>query len=96
MKKKSLALIVVFSLMNTIVFAQTKPPASIVLIKAGRLIDVRSGRVIENQGILVEGERIKAVGPMSWERLSRESLRILSPLPEIHCATLRNWNECDS
>src|SRR5215475_9481162 len=65
MKKTLLALIVIFSLMNTIVFAQTKPPVDVVLIKAGRLIDVRSGRVIENQGILVEGERIKTVGPLA-------------------------------
>ena len=37
----------------------------VVLIKAGRLIDVRAGRVLENQGILVEGQRIKAVGPFT-------------------------------
>ncbi len=32
------------------------------VIKAGRLIDVRGGRVLNDQAILVEGERIKAVG----------------------------------
>ena len=37
---------------------------TVTLIKAGRLIDVRSGRVVENQGILVEGDRIKDVGPL--------------------------------
>jgi len=37
----------------------------ITLIKAGRLIDVRAGRVLENQGLLVDGERIKAVGPFA-------------------------------
>ncbi len=31
-------------------------------IKAGRLIDVRAGRVLENQLIVVEGDRIKSVG----------------------------------
>jgi imidazolonepropionase-like amidohydrolase len=35
------------------------------LIKAGRLIDVRGGRVLTDQGILIEGERIKEVGPLS-------------------------------
>src|SRR4026208_57050 len=44
--------------------AQTKTAAA-TLIKAGRLIDVRAGRVLENQAILVEGERIKAVGPFA-------------------------------
>jgi imidazolonepropionase-like amidohydrolase len=35
------------------------------LIKAGRLIDVRAGRVLENQGILIQGDRIKMVGPLA-------------------------------
>ena len=33
------------------------------LIKAGRLIDVRNGRVLNDQAILIEGDRIKEVGP---------------------------------
>jgi imidazolonepropionase-like amidohydrolase len=37
-----------------------RPPRSIV-IKAGRLIDVRGGRVLTDRAILVEGERIKSV-----------------------------------
>jgi imidazolonepropionase-like amidohydrolase len=51
-------------LLLTNAFAQSKPPA-ITLIKAGRLIDVRAGRVLENQGILIEGDRIKSVGPLA-------------------------------
>ncbi len=43
--------------------AQTKKPP-LTFIKAGRLIDTKNGRVLENQGILVEGERIKAVGAL--------------------------------
>ena len=38
-----------------------KPPMATV-IKAGRLIDVRAGRVLSDRAILVEGERIKSVG----------------------------------
>jgi imidazolonepropionase-like amidohydrolase len=65
MKRIRLAL-VVFSLLHIVPLAQTRTPAaSIVLIKAGRLIDVRGGRAVENQGILLEGERIKAVGPLA-------------------------------
>jgi imidazolonepropionase-like amidohydrolase len=45
-------------------YAQNKN-ANVTLIKAGRLIDVRAGRVLENQAILVEGERVKAVGPFA-------------------------------
>ncbi len=34
-----------------------------ILIKAGKLIDVRAGKVLANQNILVEGDRIAQVGP---------------------------------
>ncbi|MDQ5847232.1 MAG: amidohydrolase family protein [Acidobacteriota bacterium] len=61
MKRLLIAVVVVFSLLPTVLVAQVRP-AQIVLIKAGRLIDVRAGRVLENQGILIEGQRIKAVG----------------------------------
>lgn len=66
MKRSVLAVVVMLSLSQTIAFAQA-PPATptVVFIKAGRLIDVRAGRVRENQGILVEGQRIKTVGPLA-------------------------------
>ena len=38
-------------------------PAPPVLIRAGRLIDVRAGRVLIDQKILVQGDRIREVGP---------------------------------
>lgn len=38
-----------------------KPP-KVSVIRAGRLIDARAGRVLTDRAILVEGERIKAVG----------------------------------
>jgi imidazolonepropionase-like amidohydrolase len=63
--RKAIVFFVVLSLLQTIGFTQTKVSSSIVLIKAGRLIDVRAGRVLENQGILVDGQRIKAVGPLA-------------------------------
>ena len=34
-----------------------------ILIKAGKLIDVATGTVLENQMVLVENDRIKSVGP---------------------------------
>src|SRR5277367_1134654 len=36
-----------------------------VLVKAGKLLDVRKGSYIENAGIWIEGERIKEVGGFS-------------------------------
>jgi imidazolonepropionase-like amidohydrolase len=39
------------------------PAAPVIAIKAGRLIDPETGRASANQVIIVEGEKIKAVGP---------------------------------
>ena len=36
--------------------------AETIVIRAGKLIDVRNGRVLAGQSILIDGERIKAVG----------------------------------
>lgn len=65
MKKMLIGLILSFCLFAITVTAQVKPAPGVVLIKAGRLIDVRAARVLENQGILIEGQRIKAVGPLA-------------------------------
>jgi imidazolonepropionase-like amidohydrolase len=46
-------------------FSQTKteaPAPSVVLVKAARLLDVRTGRYIDNAAILIEGDRVKEVG----------------------------------
>lgn len=78
MKKPVLALVVCLSLVQAASFAQTNAPTQVVLIKAGRLIDVRAGRVVENQGIIIEGERIKTVGPLvEVERKAPSSARVI-------------------
>ena len=78
MKKPALALLIYVSLIHSAGFAQTNAPAQVVLIKAGRLIDVRAGRVVENQAILIEGERIKTVGPLAdVERSAPSSARVI-------------------
>lgn len=52
-------------------------PPSLVFIKAGRVINVRTGRVDENQGILIEGDRIKSVGPF------QQTLALINPRARI-------------
>ncbi len=42
---------------------QPQQPLEKTLIKAGRLVDVRAGKLLTNQMILVEGDRIAEVGP---------------------------------
>ncbi|MGA9980823.1 MAG: amidohydrolase family protein [Candidatus Sulfotelmatobacter sp.] len=70
MKTRTLVLAPIFFLpvllfQSALVVAQAKPdvqqPASI-LVKAGRLLDVRKGAYIENAAIWIEGERVKEVG----------------------------------
>jgi imidazolonepropionase-like amidohydrolase len=63
----------VFSLCQGLISAQVGARKggngpSLVFIKAGRLVDVRSGQVLENQGILIENDRIKSVGPFDGRR----------------------------
>ncbi|PYP57858.1 MAG: hypothetical protein DMD40_06860 [Gemmatimonadetes bacterium] len=48
-----------------------------VLIKAGRLVDGRSASVQPNVGILIEGERIKAVGPLAQIQGQAPNARVI-------------------
>ena len=64
MKRTLLGLVIICSAISIPLRAQSKT-STITLIKAGRLIDVRAGRVLDNQGILIEGDRIKSVGPLA-------------------------------
>lgn len=57
------AVVVLLAVLPAAAFAQITD-SNAVLIKAGRLIDVRSGDVKTNQAILIVGDRIKEVGPV--------------------------------
>jgi len=56
---------------------QAAPQTPPVLIKAGRLVDGRSQQVQTNVGILVEGERIKAVGPVAQVQGQAPNARVI-------------------
>lgn len=60
--KRASALLLTLVLISGVLFAQA-PPKETILIKAGRLVDVRKGRVLTDQAILIEGDRIKEIGP---------------------------------
>ncbi len=49
----------------------------VVLIKGGRLVDGRSAAVQANVGILIEGERIKAVGPLAQVQAQAPNARVI-------------------
>ena len=55
--------------------AQTPPQT--VLVKAGRLIDGRTSQVQTNVGILIEGDRIKAVGPLAQIQGQAPNARVI-------------------
>ena len=78
MKKVLIPLFIALSLCQSYVIGQTTPSTpSTILIKAGKLINVRTGRVEENQGILIEGDRIKSVGPLP------QTLALINPKTRI-------------
>jgi imidazolonepropionase-like amidohydrolase len=67
MKRVVLASLILSLLMFSIApaaLAQDKQK-QVVFIKAGHLIDTKNGKALDGQGILIEGNRIKAVGPLA-------------------------------
>lgn len=60
--KRLSALLLTLVFLSMVLFAQA-PAKETILIKAGRLVDARNGRVLTDQAILIEGDRIKEVGP---------------------------------
>ena len=58
-----LVFVVVLSMLGTGIGAQAPAPATVTAIRAGRLFDPEAGRVLTNQIIVVEGTRIRDVGP---------------------------------
>jgi hypothetical protein len=58
------ALISVCFLIGSGAFVANAQPPKIALIEPGRVLDVRSGAYLNQQGILVENERIKEVGDL--------------------------------
>jgi len=64
-KKIAALLLAVWILPGAAAAQRPSEPLKIVLIKAGRVLDVRAGAYRESQGILIEAGKIKQVGP--WE-----------------------------
>jgi imidazolonepropionase-like amidohydrolase len=81
--------------------AQSDPPApkTSLLIRAGHLLDVRSGRVLTDQAILVEGDRIKEAGPAAnvaghapagTKTIELQAVTVLPGLIDSHAHVLGN------
>ena len=79
-----------FLLCSGMVSVQAQPPAApVTVIKAGRLIDPETGTAATNQLIIVEGEKIKAVGwnlaiPAGARVIDLSNLTVLPGLVDAH------------
>ncbi|OLC85723.1 MAG: hypothetical protein AUI86_11495 [Gemmatimonadetes bacterium 13_1_40CM_3_66_12] len=73
---RGLALLCTGLILLPAVHAQTAP-AQQILIKAGRLVDGRSATAQPNVGILIEGERIRAVGPLAQIQAQAPNARVI-------------------
>ena len=76
MPKRILASLVALALWSVAAPAQS-PSKEIILIKAGKLIDVRAGRVLADQAILIEGQRIREVGPSAAVTAHAQGARVI-------------------
>src|SRR5689334_18744236 len=50
-------------------FARCPPPPGVTAVRAGRLFDSEAGRMLTNQVIVIDGERITAVGSQAQVRI---------------------------
>src|SRR5258708_4971508 len=75
---------------------QQPQPGRVIAVKAGRLIDVKEGVARENQTIIIEGERIKAVGanlaiPDGARVVDLSRSTVLPGLIDCHTHLLQNY-----
>jgi imidazolonepropionase-like amidohydrolase len=86
---------------GNLALAQPPPapaPASVKVIRAGRLVDPETGTITTNQIILVEGERIRAVGanvnvPAGAEVIDLSALTVLPGLVDSHTHLALTYKE---
>ena len=50
--------------------AERRTASAVIVLRAARLLDVKSGRLIGNPVVVIEGERIKAVGEKLGEAIT--------------------------
>jgi imidazolonepropionase-like amidohydrolase len=62
---KKIVALMLLSLSSVLVCAQQAPQTKSILLKAGRVLDVRAGKYVVGAGVLVENSRIREVGPLA-------------------------------
>jgi imidazolonepropionase-like amidohydrolase len=76
---KALRSLVVFLLAVCLAGAQNVPAVKRVIIHAGRLLDVRSGKTLTDQTITIEGGKIVSVGPAASAKTVADATTIELP-----------------
>lgn len=94
--------IIICCLLSLISTAQTQqmqpqPKGNVTAIKAGRLIDVKTGAALEHQTIIIEGANIKAVGanvavPAGAHVIDLSRSTVLPGLIDSHTHLLQNYD----
>ena len=54
-------------------WAQDAHPAKTVVVRAGRLLDVKSGKMLSNQTVIIHGDRIASVGALGDQKLPADA-----------------------
>lgn len=63
---KKIMVLTLLILCSVVACAQTaEPHAKSILLKGGRILDVRTGKYLAGSGVLVENDRIKEIGPLA-------------------------------
>ncbi len=72
MKKalKSVLLGIVVTIFVSSASVTAQQPSGRVIVKAGHLLDVKSGKLLSNQAIVIEGDKISSVGPLADAKAS--------------------------
>src|SRR6266516_2213133 len=84
MRIRRLALLAALLALGAALGAQQKaPPQRLVIVKAGRLLDVRSGAYRAGQGIWIDGERIRQVGSFDAVRSAAPADAVMIDLAQF-------------
>src|SRR3989441_540527 len=59
--------------------ASTQEPLKRVLVRAGHLLDVKTGKILDNQAILIEGDKVVSVGPQPGNQATSGATTINLP-----------------
>lgn len=62
---RRILILTLLALTSAFSWAQAAPQTKSILLKAGRMLDVRTGKYLSNAGVLVENDRIKEVGALA-------------------------------